>query len=659
MCGVAGLLQSGIDRESQRKIIIDMTSQLRHRGPDGWGVFLSRDMALGHTRLSIIDLSSGDQPMVSDRYALSYNGEIYNYKELRREIESLQQVRFETTSDTEVVLKAFEVFGLEALKKFNGQFAFLLWDRKEQELVIARDRYGIRPLYILSLNKALYFASELKAFDVIPGFQRSFNVPDLFEHALMWNTLNDSTVYRNIRSLAAGTCELYRDGQAPRSFRYYELGESEQDAPPDIDSAMEEFKALLDDSVRLRLRSDVPVGCYLSGGVDSSVTAHLTSLHNKGKFKTFSVSFLDREYDESRFQQEMVARLNSDHFGLQIDYKMIKDHFLEAAYHFERPVFRTAPLPLFLLSKMVEEQGIKVVLTGEGADEVLFGYDSYKELKLLEFWNRRPESTFRPQLIKRLYPHLQHYNDPRRFGLMRMYYEGFLSEYTNDLAGLNIRVHNNKSLNNYFNKDYCIRFDKDELIEKVASILPAGFHGWTLLQKNQFLELKTLLSGYLLSSQGDRMAMAHGVEGRYPFLDHRLVERLFHYPDRYKLNGFKQKYLLGKAFSNDVPASIVNRPKRPYMAPDLISFFSGGRLSEQASYFLSEDKINEYGIFDSTMVKRLVTKFERQMPDEIGYRDNMIFTFVLSCQMADYWTRNPKKIDLDINLKTQDIADFT
>lgn len=659
MCGIAGILQKNHSQETLRQQIIDMVSALPHRGPDGWGIYLSKHVALGHTRLSIIDLNSGNQPMMSDRYSLSYNGEIFNYKELRQEMESQFCVQFKTTCDTEVVLKAFEVYGPDALKKFNGQFALLLWDRKEKKLLIARDRYGIRPMYILSHNNNYYFASEMKAFDALPDFQRTYNEKNLFEHALLWNTLDNSTVYQNIRSLPAGTFETYKTNQPPTLSRYYEIGESEKSPPPDIGSAVEDFSALLDDSVKLRLRSDVPVGTYLSGGIDSSVITYLTAQHNKEKFKTFSVSFADKNFDESSYQQEMVTQLNSEHYDFQIDYKTINDNFLEAIYHFERPVFRTAPLPLFLLSKIVESQKIKVVLTGEGADEILFGYDSFKELKLLEFWARQPDSKFRPQLIKKLYPHLQHYKDPKRFGLMRMYYEGFLNNHNNELAGLNIRVHNNKALEKYFNKDFQISFNKEELIEKIKSILPDNFHKWTLLQKNQFLEFKTLLSGYLLSSQGDRMSMAHSVEGRYPFLDHRLVESLFYYPDNFKLNGFKQKYLLEKAYASKIPNSIINRPKRPYMAPDLISFFSKGRLTEQAAYFLSSKKITEYGIFDNKMISRLINKFEKKMPDEIGYRDNMIFTFILSCQMANYWTRNPKKnTQVKDKTKTTEILDF-
>ena len=295
-----------------------------------------------------------------------------------------------------------------------------------------------------------------------------------------------------------------------------------------------------------------------------------------------------------------------------------------------------------MLSQKVRDNNIKVVLTGEGADELLFGYDSFKELKLLRFWGRIPESKIRPKLIRKLYPHLTHYSDPKQFGLMRMYYEGFLDGIDNELTGLNIRAANNKILLNYLNKDYDLSFDKELLLEKVRKQLPDNFSSWSPLQQNQFMEMKTLLSGYLLSSQGDRMSMAHNVEGRYPFLDHRVVEMLFRCRDEFKLSGFSQKYLLGQAFGNSVPPSIVNRPKRPYMAPDLKSFFHGGQLSETAAGFLSDGSIRDEGIFDPKMVGRLINKFSRRVPEKIGYRDNMLITFILSCQMAMYWSRNPR-----------------
>lgn len=656
MCGIAGILRLNSNKSSQKKSIKKMISTLSHRGPDGWGLYLSQDIALGHTRLSIIDLSGGNQPMTSDRHVLVYNGEIYNYMELRKDLIS-KGIHFNTISDTEVVLKAFEFYGTDSFSKFNGQFALILWDKKEKRLILARDRYGIRPLYILEHKNSYYFSSEMKAFDTIEGYQRAFNMQKLFEHALLWNTIDDDTVFENIRSLPNGTYEIYKSGKNPTKHRYYEIGESQCIAPPNSDIAMEEFTELLNDSVNLRLRSDVPVATYLSGGIDSSVVTYLTALNKKERLKTFSIAFEDKDFDESIFQREMVSQIRCDHFELKVNCKLIDDNFLDSVYHFERPVFRTAAVPLYLLSKEVQASGVKVVLTGEGADEILFGYDSYKELKLLEFWNRAPNSKLRPLLIKKLYPYLQHYANPKQFGLLRIYYEGFLKEFNNDLVGLNIRIHNNKVLSNYFNKDFKLSFDKDNILENIKKMLPDNFHSWSLLQQNQFLEMKSLLSGYLLSSQGDRMSLAHGVEGRYPFLDHRIVEKLFYYPDHFKLKAFSQKHLLRESFKGLIPDSIIDRPKMPYQSPDLKAFFRGGKLSEQAAYFLSKDMLSDFGIFDEKKVNRFIRKFDKGIPEVIGYRDNMLITFILSSQMVNYWIRHPKHHELDSRLKKVEIID--
>ena len=620
------------------------------------GTYICPEMAIGHTRLSIVDLAGGAQPMMSGRYVISYNGEIFNYIELR---ESLVQkgITFTTQSDTEVALKAFEVYGVDAFSLFNGQFAIILWDRLEKKAIVVRDRFGIRPLYVLSHNGGYYFASEMKAFDTIDGYSRQMEVKNLFEHGLLWNTAGDTTIYQNVRSVQAGTYEIYSLNQPPVCRRYYEIGETQTDSVAPYEEAKERFSALLRDAVRLRLRSDVPVAAYLSGGIDSSVVSYLVAKEKKDRFKSFSVAFEDPEYDESAFQLEMVRSLNTEHYSRTITYNDVENNFFEAIYHTERPVFRTAPVPLYLLSEKVRKNNIKVVLTGEGADEILYGYDSFKELKLLSFWDRDKQSRLRPQLLKRLYPHLQHFSDPRQFGMIKMFYEGFLNEYQNELAGLNIRIHNNKILANILNKDQQISFDKEKLKDTLKSVLPDRYDSWSILQKNHFLEMKTLLSGYLLSSQGDRMSMAHSVEGRYPFLDHRLVDYVFNLPDHYKLKGFSQKYLLTDTFKDIIPEGICNRPKRPYMAPDLKSFFQSGSLGEQAMHFLSDKMIDAYGIFNPAYVKRFLKKFTGHELKNIGYRDNMLITFMLSTQMACYWAENPKKHTIRRNLKEVEIND--
>jgi asparagine synthase (glutamine-hydrolysing) len=654
MCGITGFLGYFKDREEQKETLKKMISMLDHRGPDGWGLYTNPQIAMGHSRLSIQDVAHGHQPMTTGRYVISYNGEIFNFIELRADLEK-RGVQFETSCDTEVVLKAFEQDGSDCFHTFNGQFAILIWDRKEKILTVARDRYGIRPLYILDYQGIYYFASELKCFDRIPGYRRSFNMKNLYEHGLLWNTLGDRTVYEKITSLPAGEYAHYRIGEQPRYFSYYQLGENYTEPVGDYEETKAEMVELLSDAVRLRLRSDVPVGNYLSGGVDSSIIAHLTKIHNKDRFKTFAVSFTDKGYDESVYQKEMVERLNSQHIDLKIDYKMINRYFSDAAYHFERPVFRTAPVPLYLLSQKVREENIKVVLTGEAADEIFCGYDVFKEIRMLQMWRENPESEHVTALLGQLYPHLSHYKDKTQMGFMKMYYEDFLGDIDNDLAGLNIRVNNNMILKNYLNKDYNISYEKGELLENVRSVLPVDYGKWSLFQKDQFLEMKTLLPGYLLSSQGDRMSMAHSVEGRYPFLDHRLVEKAFSYPDNYKLKGFSQKHILRDAFRDVLPASIIDRPKQPYQAPDLKSFFTEGRLTDKAALYLSDEAVENAGIFDKKYVNRLINKFSRRMPEQIGYRDNMLITFILSTQTISQFMNNPREERLDESLKRVEI----
>lgn len=645
MCGITGIYGTKGDKESRRSLIKSMVSNIQHRGPDGWGYYLSPNMVLGQTRLSIVDLSGGSQPMAFGDYVIVYNGEIYNHIELRQELE-VNGVRFETTCDTEVLLKAFMHYGKKCFQKLNGQFAALIWNKNTKELTIVRDRFAMRPLYYTKYDGQFFFASEMKVFDKIPGFQRDFDSAQLFNHALLWNTYGHNTVYKEIESLPGGSFAVFKDGTKILEEKFYELGQDQSYNFSSYKEAEETFVDMLNDSVKLRLRSDVPVGAYLSGGIDSSVILSSIGQHTSNTYKTFSVTFEDKEYDESSYQNEMVKQINSEHHTADITYDKVNEAFSDTIYHTERPVFRTAPTPLFLLSDIVRKNDIKVVLTGEGADEILFGYDSFKEIKLLEFWSKYPDSKIRPQLIKKLYPHLNHYKDESQFGMMRMFYEGFLGEVENELASGNIKVHNNKIIQNYFNKDHNVKFDKAALLKCYSEHMPSNASEWSIAQKNQYMEMKTLLSGYLLSSQGDRMSMAHSVEGRYPFLDHRVVDLLFYMNEKYKLNGFNQKYILKKAFDKKIPESIINRPKRPYMSPDLRSFIRNGKLTDNAQFFLNESLVKEYQTFNPNWVTRFLKKFENGIPENIGYRDNMIITFMLSSQIAKYWAKNPREYKL-------------
>jgi len=634
MCGIVGIYGSDLGSLERREQLASMLGPIAHRGPDGWGTYADPFMGLGHVRLSIVGLADGHQPFVIGHEVLSYNGEIFNHIELRRELEGLGD-RFTTKSDSEVLLRALQRWGLDALPRLNGQFAFLYWNAAQRRLVAARDRYGILPLYHAEHQGRIYFASEFKAFDAITGFDRRLEPGHVLEHGLLWNTLEDRTVWAGIRCVEAGTCVVFEPSASVRTLRYYRLGEgSREPVPATFEEAKRLLREKLTDAVALRLRSDVPVGSYLSGGIDSSVVALLTDRLRTDRFRTFSIAFEDPAYDESKFQVQMTARLHTEPFTLTVRDADIPQNFERAVRHGERPVFRTAPVPLLLLSRHVRESGIRVVLTGEAADEILWGYDAFKELKVLRFWAKRLDSKLRPQLIRTLYPHLAHYRDAAQFGQMRMFYEGFLETYDNALAGLNFRVHNNGILRSYVRPEHRDSLSDEVLLERVGALVPPGRSHLTLLQRNQILEMRTLLPGYLLSYQADRMALANGVEGRFPFLDHNLVEWVFQLPDRFKLPLLSHKHLLREAFRDDLPPEIVDRAKQPYQAPDLKAFFVDGRLCALAQEHLDPRAIESVGVFDPQMIQRFSSKFSRGVPARLGYRDNMLFCFVLSTQIA-------------------------
>ena len=641
MCGLVGIFADDSEPLARRALLEPMLARLQHRGPDAWGTWVGSGVALGHVRLAIVDLMAGHQPFLRDDCVLVYNGEVYNHFELRAEFEALGE-QFQTRSDTEVVLVALRRFGIQALARFNGQFALLLWNARTRTLTAARDRYGVRPLYHLEHQGAVYFASETKAFDAIPNYRRAICPEGLLEHGLLWNTLGTRTVFKGIQSLEAGTAVVFSTTESPKTYRYHQLGEgTTHPLPGSFAEAKTQFRSMLSNAVRLRLRSDVPVGNYLSGGIDSSVTTLLTDELRSDRFQAFAIAFEDGAYDESHYQQMMAKRLNVDLVSIRITDALIRDNFEKAVWHAERPLFRTAPIPLLLLAEVVRAAGIRVVLTGEAADEILWGYDTFKELKLLRFWAKYPNSKLRPQLIRTLYPHLAHYRDSRQFGLMRMFYEGFLGSYDNDLVGLNLRVHNNKILLNYLHRDYRPADLDGWLLDRVRKSLPPDWQHWSLLRKNQFLEMRTLLQGYLLSSQADRMSLAHGVEGRYPFLDHELLEWLFQLPDPYKLPLLSQKHLLRETFRANLPSEIVDRPKQPYQAPDLKAFFEGGRLGKLMNESLSPDAVEAAGLFDAAAVERFRSKFARGMPPHVGYRDNMLASFLLSTQLVSAQLKHP------------------
>ena len=534
MCGIVGILHHDgrpVDIASIRR----MAAQIRHRGPDATGATVEGLVGLGHTRLSIIDLAGGRQPMATADASLqvTFNGEIFNYLELRERLLGLGH-QFATQSDTEVILHAYEQWGDDCVEQFNGQWAFAIWDRRRQRLFLSRDRLGIRPLFYTSDGARFLFASEVKALAADPQLSLTLDPVGLNQVFTYWTTLAPRTVFQDIFELPPGHC-LSVEKRQLRSWQYWQL-DYEPDDSLNEQQATETLFELLSDAVKLRLRSDVPVGAYLSGGLDSSVTAALIRQITDTQLETFSVAFDDESYDESNYQRMMVDRLGTKHHELRCGHEDIGQAFSEVVFHAECPILRTAPSPLYLLAQQVRRQGYKVVVTGEGADEMLGGYDLFKEAKVRRFWAAEPNSRLRALLLKKLYPYM-----PNIQAQSPAYLQAFFHVGADDLDSPFFshlpRWRLGPQLKRFLGESFS---DVDQSSDSYADLgesLPSGFGGWHSFAQAQFLESTILLPGYILSSQGDRMAMAHGIEGRFPFLDHRLAEFAGRIPPRWKMKG--------------------------------------------------------------------------------------------------------------------------
>lgn len=631
MCGIAGIIDFRC-KENTKPVVDEMLRAIQYRGPDESGIYHSPYATLGSVRLSIIDISGGQQPLSdpTGRYWIVFNGEIFNYPELRQNLLDKGHV-FSTQSDTEVLIQLYAEYGQNCLSMLNGQFAFAIWDKVEEEVFIARDRVGIRPLFYNFSDNVFSFASEIKSLLVQRRLNAEFNYENLSQIYTFWTTITPNTAFKNIFELSPGHFMVYnRNGLKIKKF--WELSFDETQNTLSLGDALERFNELFSDAVKIRLRADVEVAAYLSGGLDSSATVAYIKNIEPGVLNTFSIGFEEKDFDESDYQKEAIEYFKTRHKSFICTSEEIGNYFPKVVWHSETPITRTAPTPMLLLSKLVRENNIKVVITGEGSDEILAGYDIFKEGKIRRFWASQPDSSIRPLLLKKLHPYLPQMKDANS-KVLKMFYGFKLGEVDNPFYSHLLRWNNSnhikKHLTDEIKEDIKNVLPFNELLEK----LPENFGSWGPLQKAQWLEMTIFMSGYLLSSQGDRMAMANSVEGRYPFLDYRVIEFCSSLPPDLKLNGLNEKYLLKKLLTNKIPDRIVKRAKHPYRAP-IKSVFMSDKQSEYVRYMLSEEQTKKAGVFNYDSITNVISKIEKSgTSSEI---ENMLLTSVISTHLLHY-----------------------
>ncbi len=630
MCGIAGIVATDGSAQAAHDTVGRMVSLLHHRGPDATGMYDDGLATLGHARLSIIDLEGGSQPVHNEDRSVwvVFNGEIFNYIELRRDLEGKGHI-FYTHSDTEVIVHLYEQYGDDFPRHLNGQFAIALWDKPRRRLVLLRDRPGILPLFYTLKDSKLIFGSEAKAVLCGVGAKPEMDLQGLDQLFTFWSPVSPRTLFKEISELPPGHMAVFESGRL-NIHAYWDWLFPEDG---DFTTASEEELAgqlhdLLIDATRLRLRSDVPVGAYLSGGLDSSILVSLIHHYGDVPLRTFSIGFEDKNLDESDYQQELIQHLGAKHSSIRCQHADIARNFEHSIWHTESTILRTAPVPMGILAALVHDKNYKVVLTGEGADEVFGGYDIFKEAKIRQFWARNRNSEFRPLLLKKLYPYLD-LSHGRGLAYVQSFF-GIGIDTPDAPHFSHIPRWTTTAKIKEFYSDSVKSALVDDPIETINATLPAGSGRWHAFNRAQYIEAKSLMGGYLLSSQGDRMLMMNSVEGRFPFLDHRVIEFANRIHPRLKMKVLNEKYILKRSMAKYLPASILERHKQPYRAPDIPAFF-GENTHAYIEEALGEDALKRSGYFDPVKVSMLVRKIKRGRA--IGYKDNMALVGILSTQI--------------------------
>ncbi|HEX9085352.1 MAG TPA: asparagine synthase (glutamine-hydrolyzing) [Gemmatimonadaceae bacterium] len=623
MCGIAGIARQapiGVAVQTLGR----MAAAIRHRGPDGYGFYAGRKIGLAHVRLSVADLEGPGQPLTNEdgQIVLVSTCDVFNHPELRRELEARGHV-FRTQCQAEVLVHGYEEWGADLLQRLDGQFAFAVYDRNRETVFVARDRIGVHPLFYAQRNGDLYFASEIKAILATGEVDPALDQRGLDEVLRFGAARPPRTPFSGIASLEPGTYGIWKDG-ALWLRHYYELDYPEASEEP-LD-AIEQLDEIMLRSVGMRVRSEVPVGAYLSGGLDSSITASLAQSASGRPLQSFSITYASPGFDERLHQREIARVVGSTHTASAIEMDTIAESFPDVLWHTETPLLRTTPALMFHLAKLTKESGVKVVVGGEGADEIFLGNDVFKEDSVRRFCMRRPQSRGRRRLFERIYPDLS--QEARNL-------ESFCGSLLEAAApGDPLFSHlprfSSSRIDDFYTPEFKSGLGGLDVVSELRASLPTRFFGWSPLNQAAYLEMTTRLSPYLLSSNGDRMTMAHGVEGRYPFLDHRLFEFAAALPTGSRLRGLHGKELLRRWAARILPGQIEPREKRSPRAPDAQGFFSATSPSWIGDH-LTTAALQRVGIFSPAAVGGLIRRCRAGLSTVLG--ENQAIIGVLSTQL--------------------------
>jgi asparagine synthase (glutamine-hydrolysing) len=600
MCGIAGLVGThGLDHDDRARAV-RMRDILAHRGPDDAGLWGDERALLAHRRLSIVDVSGGRQPLANEDATIwiVFNGEIYNHAEIRRELEARGHA-YRTRSDTETIVHAYEEWGDDCVHRLRGMFAFAVWDAPKRRLLLVRDRLGIKPLYWAHAGDTLLFGSEIKAILASNLVDAEANYDVLPEMLSTRSTAGDETLFKNIRKLLPGHRLVFQDG-AVATTQYWDVPVGKLEVGSQKSDVVGHFRELLEESVRLRLMSDVPLGMFLSGGIDSSAIAALMSRTLERPLQAFSVAFNERAFSELEYARQVARAIGAESHEVVIDDRDFFGALPKLVWHEDEPIAHPSSVPLYFVSALAR-QHVKVVLTGEGSDELLAGYGKYPRLA----WNWRMGTAYErlvPDAVRasiaggvvpRLPAPLARYAKRSFLAMDRSIESMFLDNFAS------IRLADQRSLLGPRLRDLATSH-RAYGASLAHFSRPNGAS--TLLDRLLYADIKTYLVELLMKQ--DQMSMAASIESRVPFLDHRLVEYAATLPDSWKLQGWTTKRVLREAMKGLLPESILKRPKMGFPVP--FAAWTAGRWNSTMRDVLLDRRSRERGVIDPAAVDLLL-----------------------------------------------------